>query len=203
MAINLELYLPPGYTTSVQLYARVGGASVGSPVAGVPDGGNPTLYVFALGTPVVGDYDVQVSGVSDPDGPRIPMRVTSGTVYYLADYWYIIDATVVSGAVTTPPSTPNTCRVFLQASRGTIGEQVRVVVTTSSVGREDEHAFFNIAIDEQTNLDGQIYLDLPWSSGAGVGKYRFRLIDLVTGKTLHDRTCTVPDVATADYEDLV
>ena len=54
-----------------------------------------------------------------------------------------------------------------------------------------------------SNEGGILLVDLPWSSSAGVGLYRFRLIDLVTGKTLHDRTCTVPDETNADYEDLV
>lgn len=203
MAINLELYLPPSYTTTVQLYARVGGAAVGSPVAGVPDGGNPTLYVFNLGTPAIGDYDVQLSGVSTPNGPKFPMRVTSTTQYYLAEYWYLIDAIVLPGGLITPPTTPNTCRVRIHASRGATGQQSRVVITTSSVGRENELAFLNLSIDAETDVTGLINVDLPWSASPGVGLYRFRIIDLVTGKTLHDRTCTVPSVANADYEDLV
>ena len=102
-----------------------------------------------------------------------------------------------------PPSAPDTCRVRLQASRGAINEQVRVVITTSSVGRDQDLAFLNVSFDGQTDEDGLLIVDLPWSSSAGVGQYRFRLIDLVTGKTLHDRTCTVPDEANANYEDLV
>ena len=102
-----------------------------------------------------------------------------------------------------PPSTPDTCRVRIQASRGAISEQVRVVITTSSVGRDQDLAFLNVSFDGQTDEDGLLLVDLPWSSSAGVGQYRFRLIDLVTGKTLHDRTCIVPDEANANYEDLV
>ena len=102
-----------------------------------------------------------------------------------------------------PPLAPDTCRVRLQASRGALSEQVRVVITTSSVGRDQSLAFLNVSFDGQTDEDGLLLVDLPWSSSAGVGLYRFRLIDLVTGKTLHDRTCTVPDETNADYEDLV
>ncbi len=102
-----------------------------------------------------------------------------------------------------PPSAPNTCRVRLQASRGAISEQARVVIATSSVGRDQSLAFLNVSFDGQTDENGLLLVDLLWSSSAGVGKYRFRLIDLVTGKTLHDRTCTVPDEENADYEDLV
>ena len=102
-----------------------------------------------------------------------------------------------------PPSVPDTCRVRLQASRGAINEQVRVVITTSSVGRDQDLAFLNVSFDGQTDENGLLLVDLPWSSSAGVGLYRFRLIDLITGKTLHDRTCTVPDEENANYEDLV
>ena len=102
-----------------------------------------------------------------------------------------------------PPSTPDTCRVRLQASRGAISEQVRVVITTSSVGRDQDLAFLNVSFDGQTDENGLLLVELPWSSSAGVGQYRFRLIDLVTGKTLHDRTCIVPDEENANYEDLV
>ncbi len=101
-----------------------------------------------------------------------------------------------------PPSTPDTCRVLIQASKGAIHQQVRVVITTSSVGRDQELAFLNVSFDGPTDENGLLQVDLPWSSSAGVGQYRFRLIDLVSGKTLHDRTCTVPDQTNADYEDL-
>ena len=101
-----------------------------------------------------------------------------------------------------PPSTPDTCRVRIQASRGAINQQVRVVISTSSVGRDQELAFLNVSFEGSTGEDGLLLVDLPWSSSPGVGPYRFRLIDIVTGRTLHDRTCTVPDVTTANYEDL-
>jgi hypothetical protein len=101
-----------------------------------------------------------------------------------------------------PPTAAETCRVRLQATRGSFGEKVRVVITTSSVGRDQDLAFLNIAFDGETNEQGLLLVDLPWSSNPGVGPYRFRLIDLVNGKTLHDRTCLVPDEASANYEDL-
>lgn len=102
-----------------------------------------------------------------------------------------------------PPSTPDTCRVRVQASRGALSEQVRVVITTSSVGRDQDLAFLNVSYDGQTDEEGLLLVDLPWSSSPGDGAYRFRLVDLVSGKTLHDRTCTVPDEENANYEDLV
>jgi hypothetical protein len=102
-----------------------------------------------------------------------------------------------------PPTAADTCRVSLQATRGATGERVRVVITTSSVGRDQDLAFLNTAFDGETDDNGNLLVDLPWSSSAGVGAYRFRLIDLVSGKTLHDRTCIVPDEENAIYEDLV
>ncbi|HUP77006.1 MAG TPA: hypothetical protein VM260_00500, partial [Pirellula sp.] len=159
---------------------------------------------FALGSLAIGDYEVQLSGVSTPNGPRDQLRVTGASTYFFRQdpNWIVMDATVVGGDVASP-SEPNTCRVRLISTRGATGVQVRVVIVSGSTGRESERAFLNAAYDGETDEDGQLLVDLPWSSNAGVGKYRFRLIDLVTGKTLHDRTCTVPDEENADNEELV
>jgi len=102
-----------------------------------------------------------------------------------------------------PPATLDSCRVRIKSTRGATGYQTRVVISTSAVGRADELAFLSTAYDGLTDEDGEALVDLAWSSNAGVGRYRFRLIDPTTGLTLHDRTCTVPNVTNANYEDLV
>jgi hypothetical protein len=100
------------------------------------------------------------------------------------------------------PSTPSTCRVRIHATRGAIGTQTRVTITTSNVGRKADRAFLNTSFDGLTDPSGLLFVDLAWSATVGVGAYRFRLIDPETGKVLHDRTCIVPSQLTANYEDL-
>jgi len=202
--MSLELQLPPGKTAPIQLLVRVvgsdvPGASVGSSIVGVPDGTNPTIYRYTLGTYATGDYWAQLSGVSNPNGLPFPLR---NGVAYPGIPWTIIDATVFVPPVIAPPSVANVCRVQLRARRGAIAIAARVVITCGTTGRLAESAFTEVAFDGLMDDFGLLLVDLPWSSVPGVGKYRFRFIDLVTGKTLHDRTCTVPDEATANYEEL-
>lgn len=88
-----------------------------------------------------------------------------------------------------------TCSVAIRASQAGGNKQVRVfIVSLGSAGRLDERAFVSRVIDQNTDEDGFLVVELPWSSIPGVGKYRVRLIDIETGEVLHDRVCTVPDV---------
>lgn len=102
----------------------------------------------------------------------------------------------------TPPSLPNTCRVRIKSMRASLSAQSRVLVTSSLQGRDNELAYFGVAFDGLTDNDGDLEIDLPWSSQPGVGRYRFRFIDPTNSAIVHDRTCTVPDLANADYGDL-
>jgi hypothetical protein len=96
-----------------------------------------------------------------------------------------------------------TCAVTIRASQAGNNKQVRVlIVSLGSSGRLEERAFVNRTIDQNTDEDGLLIVELPWSSIPGVGKYRVRLLDITTGEVLHDRVCTVPDEETLDYEDL-
>jgi hypothetical protein len=197
--MNLELQLPPGKTATIQLYARIGGAAVGSAITGIPDGTDPSIYRFALGVYEDGDYDVQLLGVSNPNGIPFPMR---DGIAYIGLPWAIIDATIYVPPIIAPPDVDNACRVQLRARRGATPMLARVLVTGGSAGRLADSAFADIACDELTDVTGLLLVDLPWSSIPGVGKYRFKIIDPETGSVLHDRTVTIPDETNADYEDL-
>jgi hypothetical protein len=142
----------------------------------------------------------------DPGDYTVTIVATGFTSIVDSPFTVVEDMTLarsVTLAPLDPPTAADTCRVSLQATRGASGERVRVVITTSSVGRDQDLAFLNTAFDGETDDNGILLVDLPWSSSAGVGAYRFRLIDLVSGKILHDRTCIVPDEENAIYEDLV
>jgi hypothetical protein len=197
----LELRLPPGKTAVIQLKVRtVGsntpGANVGSPITGTASGAD---YSFALGAYATGDYWAQLSGVSSPVGSAFPVR---DGVAYPGIPWTIVDATIYVPPIIAPPDVDEVCRVQMRARRGAAAIQSRVLITCGSTGRIDDSAFANIAFDGQTDANGLLQVELPWSSVSGVGKYRFRLIDIDTGTVFHDRTVTVPDLTTALYQAL-
>lgn len=202
--MSLELQLPPGKTTTVQLLARVvgsdvPGANVGSPIAGVPDGSNPIIYRYDLGGNATGDFWGQLEGVSSPKGLPFPIR---NGVAYPGIPWTIIDATVFNPPIIAPPSVSDVCRVQIRARRGATPILARVLITCGSSGRVDESAFTDVAFDGPTDGAGLVLVDLPWSSTPGVGRYRFKVIDSETGSILHDRTVTVPNQLNAKYEEL-
>lgn len=187
--------LAPGRTAVLQLYSRGTDEAVGAPITGSISG---ATYSFA-GVPSPGDYDAQLSGFTTPNAARFPIR--DGVAYPDAS-WSVVDATIYTPPIAAPPSTPNVCRVTIRSSKAGTAFKTRALIESSLTGRVNERAFVKVAVNAETDAAGLLVVDLPWSSTSGVGKYRFRLIDIESGEVLHDRFCTVPDVATADYEDL-
>ena len=89
--------IPPGLTTSVQLYVRtVGsdtpGAAVGSAISGTSSG---ATYTYALGAYVAGDYWAVLTGVSSPVGSAFPVR--DDVAYFLP--WETLDMITLTDAV--------------------------------------------------------------------------------------------------------
>lgn len=101
-----------------------------------------------------------------------------------------------------PPATLSVCRVLVRSRAGAIPKATRVKITCGGSGRQSDIAFMSTAFDGSTDGTGMIQVDLPWSSRPGVGQYRFQFMDPSSGALLHDRSVTVPDQATANYEDL-
>ena len=58
------------------------GAVIGTAVTGVVDGTYAHVWNFDVTSWAVGDYWVQVSGVSDPDARPVPVRVTASDATY-------------------------------------------------------------------------------------------------------------------------
>lgn len=189
---TLSLQLPPSRTPVIQLYARVSGAAVGSPITMVE--GSASIYTCTVST---GDYNVQLSGISTPNALPFPMREG---IAYPGISWAIIDATILVPAVFVYPTLASACQVQLRAYQGAIAIKARVKITCGTSGRVSDYAFASIAFDGETASDGLLHVDLPWSSLTGVGRYRFQMIDIATGTVFHDRSVTVPDVLTALYE---
>jgi len=190
MATLVLTDLAPGRTATLQLYVRGTNTTFGSLITGTSVS---TTYSF-VGVPATGDYDGQISGFTTPDGDRFPIRNAVG---YPGVEWSVVEE------IEPLPTVPNTCEITLRASRAGTQKQVRVrIVSLGSSGRLAERAFVNLAIDQDTDVNGLLIFQLPWSSTPGVGRYRVRLLDLETNEVLHDRVCTVPDEASLDYEDL-
>lgn len=198
--MNLELQLPPGKTATIQLYARIGGAAVGSPIAGVPDVGNPALYRFALGANSTGDFDVQLLGVSNPNGLPFPMR---DGIAYFGIPWTIIDATIVVPPV-IPAPIAGLCNVLVSATLN----GVSVAGAKASYHLEDQNntvdgylvsrAIENRTTDNAGNCTLTLIQNGQFTRG---GTYRIRVAD-PTGKMLFDRRVTAPNTPTANAEDL-
>ena len=88
--------IPPGYTASVQLYVKSTATTTGSVIALDYASGVYTCTVAS------GDYDVQLLGVSDPDGARFPMRdgvAWIGFTWAQIDMITLIDAVVVNNVL--------------------------------------------------------------------------------------------------------
>lgn len=191
---TLTLQLPPNRTPVIQLYARIGGAAVGSPITLVE--GAASIYT---GTVPTGDYNIQLSGITTPNGLPFPLR---DGIAYPGIPWTIIDATILVPPVFVYPTLTSACQVQLRAYQGAVAIKARVKITCGTSGRIDDFAFASIAFDGETASDGLLQVDLPWSSLAGVGRYRFQMIDIATGTVFHDRSVTVPDESSALYEAL-
>jgi len=190
MATLVLTDLAPGRAATLQLYVRGTNTTSGSLINGTSVS---TTYSF-VGVPATGDYDAQLAGFTTPNGARFPVRNAIG---YPDVAWSVVEE------IDPLASTPDTCEITLRASQAGTEKQVRVrIASLGSTGRSAERAFVNLAIDENTDEDGLLVFRLPWSSTAGVGKYRVRLLDIETNEVLHDRVCTVPDEEQADYEDL-
>ena len=192
---TLALNLPTGYssTAKIRTQPRAGGSwsALIDPISVVGQ-------VYSYTVPA-GDIVVQLTGVSEQDGE--PFNVREGQPYFYQT-WQQIDATIVVPPILAPPAVANACRVQLRARRGAIVLQSRVLITCGSTGRLADSAFADVAFDGQTDVNGFLQVDLPWSSVSGVGKYRFKLIDIQTGDVFHDRSATVPNQTTALYEAL-
>jgi hypothetical protein len=124
----------------------------------------------------------------------------TGTVVVSANQSLAVE---LDSITSTPSDMDKACRVTMVANKGIIPTQSRVIIKSiGNSGRQDEHSFHSKAFDGQTDEDGLLVVDLPWSSIQGVGNYRVQMFDIESGSLLHDRIVTVPDQPSANYGDL-
>ena len=192
---TLLLTLPAGHasTAKIRTQLRLGGSW-----SALIDPNLVVGRVYSFTVPS-GDQLVQLTGISESDGD--PFNVREGIAYF-NQTWEQIDATIATPPIIAAPIVANVCRIQLRARRGAATVQARVLITCGASGRLSDSAFADVAFDGQTDATGLLQVDLPWSSVSGVGRYRFKLIDIETGDVFHDRTVTVPNLSTAVYEEL-
>ena len=209
--MNLELNLVPNRTPSIQLYARTGGASVGSPISGVVDGTLTYLYRFNLTAIADGDYEGQVSGVSTPNGPRIKIRKTTDGIFASDAWWMIESAVDVSGDPIPDSGTPGLCtvRFIVYENDGeTPIQNARVEAKLDKNVAINNVLLTNVKSVGLTNSIGIVDLVLVQGDSIVKGNknYTFRVWDsgdLDSCTPVSEFKAIVPSVASINAEDLI
>jgi hypothetical protein len=203
----LELQLPPGKTTTIQLLTRVvgsdtPGSNVGSSIAGVPDVINPTIYEFNLGAYATGDYWAQLSGVSNPVALPFPVR---DSVAYVGYSWDQVD--IADPQIPVAPTQPvaGLCNVMVSVTFN--GEAVvggKVLCHLEDKNNTVNGFIASRAVEEGvTDSLGNCVLTLiQFGQFTRGGVYRLKVLG-ADGKLLHDRRVLIPNTTTANAEDLV
>lgn len=195
---TLTLQLPPGRTAQIQLYARIGGAAVGSPITMIE--GAASIYTCTVPS---GDYDVQLSGISTPNGVRFPMR---DGIAYPDIPWSLIE--IVSGGGTpTNPGPPGLCtvRFSVRDASGPIANAV-VEASLNAINATIENSLIALTVTYGvTNPNGIADLVLIRQdsfTNTGGGIYHF-VVTQPCGKVVFDKRAFVMNASTGTADDLV
>lgn len=193
--VTITIRKAPTYTLSIQLYARISGAAVGSVIALTE--GDAGVYT---GTVPTGDYDGQLLGFTVIPGPRFPIREGIG---YECVPWSIIDATI-----TVPPTIPTPitglCNVLVSATFNGVAVVGGAVHCTLEGTNNTVDGFLVARTVESgvTDSSGNCVLTLiQFAQFTRGGIYRLKVSD-ANGKILHDRRVKIPNTLTANAEDL-
>ena len=146
----LDLYNPPGLTTAIQPYDRTTDAAVGSPRAGVPDGTDTTLYRYNLTSLAAGDYAVQLTGVSTPNGARFMLRKTAIAIY-VADSWAEMDTFAPDADIPTSPTLQVTGFWKVYDKDGVLEVGSRIFLRTSDLPEDSRGLVLEDALRQGTS----------------------------------------------------
>ena len=188
--------IPPGLTTTVQLYVRGAnnaiGSAVGAPISGSSSG---TAYTYNLGANATGDFWCQLSGVSVPDGAHFPVR---DDVAYPTLPWSVIDATV-----RTIPPTPDPITGMCNLLVATTTEGCRVWATLGDANNASDNVLIaQQVVSATTNSSGNATLVLiQYGQFTTGGTYRIRVADSNRVIT-YNALVRMPNTTSANLEDL-
>ena len=209
MAI-LSLALIPGLSPAptVQRYTYTAGsetvgAIIGTAVTGVVDGTYTSRWNFDLAAWAIGDYWVQVSGVSTPNARPVPVRINVLGAHYEPS-WEIMNV-AHAAAITYPSAITGLCDVLFAVTSN--GAAVSGAIVTATLEEMNNTTAANLAsraiTSGTTDASGNCILRLIYSAlFTRGGSYRIVVTDL--NRKLHiDRLVTVPSTSTANASDLV
>ena len=178
------------------------GAVIGTTVTGVVDGTKTHVWNFDVTAWAVGDYWVQVSGVSDPDARPVPVRVNALGAHYEPS-WDIMDV-AHAAAVVYPSAITGLCDLlFSVTANGTAAYKATVSAIVDANSTYDGGMVATTAATAQTDSSGNAILRLLQNATfTGGGIYTLRVTDR-QGKLVWEKRCRIPNTTTANAEDLV
>lgn len=197
MSFLLTETLPTGYNPTLQPFVR-DGATVGSALTPTVVG---NLHTWDLSGLAAGDYDMQLGGDWEIDGPKFPLRKTATAIYY-ADFWWQLDA-----AITTPPTYPpiqvGVCNILVTATlNGDPVNNARVEASLEDPNNAVDEVIASRAVETiRTNASGNGFLTLiKYSEFTSGGIYRVKIWD---GRVvIWDVRIKVPDLDECTLESL-
>ena len=209
MAI-LSLALIPGLSPAptVQRYTYTAGsetvgAIIGTAVTGVVDGTYTSRWNFDVTAWAVGDYWVQVSGVSTPNARPVPVRINVLGAHYEPS-WEIMNV-AHAAAITYPSAISGKCHLLFSvvdnAGNAALKATVSAIVDAGST--YNGGMVSTTATTAQTDSGGNAILtliqDQTFTAG---GIYTLKVTDR-SGKLISERRVRMANTTEAIAEDLV
>ena len=179
------------------------GAVIGTAVTGVVDGTNASVWNFDVSAWAVGEYWVQVSGVSTPNARPVPVRVNALGAHYEPS-WDIMDV-AHAAAVVYPSAITGLCHVlFAVTFNGDAVAGANVSATLEADNNTTNGLLAARTVESgTTDASGNCILTLiQFAQFTRGGNYRIRVSD-TNRKLLTDRLVVIPATSTANAEDLV
>lgn len=192
---TLQLRKAPTYTLSLQLYARIGGAVVGSVIA-LPEVSSGVYE----GTVPTGDYDGQLLGFTDPVGPRFPIRNGIG---YEGIPWSLVD--MLGGGTPINPGPPGLCtvRFSVRDASGPIANAV-VEAGLDAINATIENSLIALTVTYGvTDSSGIADLVLIRQDSFVTGGIYHFVVTQPCGKVAFDKRAYVMNASTGTADDLV
>ena len=210
MPTTLSLPLIPALSPSptVQRYtytpgSETVGAIIGTAVTGVVDGTYASVWNFDVSAWAVGDYWVQVSGVSTPNARPVPVRVNALGAHYEPS-WEIMNV-AHAAAVVYPSAITGLCHVLFSVvdNAGNAAYKATVSAIVDAGSTYNGGIVSTTATTAQTDVSGNAIITLIQNQTFTAGGiYTLKVTDR-SGKLISERRVRMANTTTAIAEDLV
>jgi hypothetical protein len=176
------------------------GAIIGTAVTGVVDGTYTHVWNFDVSAWAVGDYWVQVSGVSTVNARPVPVRVNALGAFYEPS-WEIMNV-AHAAAVVYPSAITGLCDVLFSVSaNGTAVHKATVSAIVDANSEYDGGIVSTTATTAQTDASGNAILRLLQNATFTAGGiYTLKVTDR-RGKLIWEKRCRIANTSTANAED--